>query len=263
MSAADGALVARLDRAGTSVLRALPHARVSAGLLRRYRMLLRRGTQVRCPLCEHGFTHFADDWNRPGAICWRCGSQERHRVLWLHLQANPHLLTSARSLLHFAPEWCLERRLAATPGLSYVTADLDPRRALLALDLTALDLPDGAFDAILCSHVLEHIPDDAAAMRELHRVLAPGGWAIVMVPLDSARASTLEDPAIASPRQRERAYWQHDHVRLYGRDLEHRLAAAGLQVRRERPIAELGPERAAHYGLGAVDDVYLCTKAGS
>ncbi|MEA2130734.1 MAG: hypothetical protein QOJ85_3625, partial [Solirubrobacteraceae bacterium] len=164
-----------------------------------------RGSAVRCPLCDHAFDRFKDDWNRPDALCWRCGSHERHRGQWLLLQRRPELLEHARSLLHFSPEWCLRRRLAERPGLRYVTTDLDPSQDVdLRLDVTALELPDGAFDAVICSHVLEHVPDDAAAMAELRRVTAPGGFALVMVPLALDRVVTYEDPAIIDPADRER-----------------------------------------------------------
>ena len=62
--------------------------------------------------------------------------------------------------------------------------------------------PDGSFDGVLCSHVLEHVEDDAAAMSELRRVTAPGGWCLVMVPIDPGREETYADPAIATPEER-------------------------------------------------------------
>ena len=167
---------------------------------------------------------------------------------------------SARSLLHFAPEWCLEHRLRRRRGLRYVTADLEPGLGELRLDVTRIALPDGAFDAILCSHVLEHVPDDRAAMRELRRVLAPGGRLVVMVPLDHTRAETYEDPAITSPAERERAFLQHDHVRLYAPDIADRLREAGLEVARHRPRDAFGPEALARFGLLEVDDVMLCRR---
>ena len=49
-------------------------------------------------------------------------------------------------------------------------------------DGTRLPFPDGTFDRIICSEVMEHIPDDAAAARELARVLKPGGTLAVTVP---------------------------------------------------------------------------------
>jgi SAM-dependent methyltransferase len=242
------------------VARRLTAGRVREALIRRYEMATHRGSAVRCPLCNHSFGGFKSDWNRRRALCWRCGSHERHRALWLVLERRPDLLADAGSLLHFAPEWCLERRLRQVPGVRYVTTDLDPGKGELQLDITQLELPDGAFDAIICSHVLEHVEDDAAAISELHRVLAPHGWAIVMVPLDLSRTSTYEDPAVRTPTERETAYWQYDHVRLYAPDIVDRLRSPGFEVTVERPAVELGPADAGHYGLLASDEVFVCRR---
>jgi SAM-dependent methyltransferase len=223
-----------------------------------------RGSAVHCPLCDNAFDRFKDDWNRPDALCWRCGSHERHRAQWLLLQRRPELLERARSLLHFSPEWCLRRRLAGHAGLRYVTTDLDPSQDVdLRLDVTALELPDGAFDAVICSHVLEHVPDDAAAMAELRRVTAPGGFALVMVPLALERAATYEDPAITDPADREREFLQADHVRLYAPDIADRLRAAGFAVETVDLHAELGPEAAARHRLLASDLIFLGRAGGA
>jgi len=221
-----------------------------------------RGDTVRCPLCDSGFDRFKDDWNRPNALCWRCGAQERHRAQWLLLERRPQLLDEARSLLHFSPEWCLRRHLAALPGLRYVTSDLDrAQEADLSLDVTALELPDDAFDAVICSHVLEHVRDDRAALRELRRITAPGGFTLVMVPLALDRASTYEDVSITAPEEREQAFLQHDHVRLYAPDIADRLRAAGFAVEIADMHAELGPDGARRHGLLASDLIFLCRPA--
>jgi SAM-dependent methyltransferase len=218
-----------------------------------------RGSAVRCPLCANDFDRFKDDWNRPNALCWRCGSHERHRAQWLLFERRPELLRDARSLLHVSPEWCLREHLAQLPDLRYVTTDLDPSQdADLRLDVTALDLPDGAFDAVICSHVLEHVPDDGTAMRELRRVTARGGWCLVMVPLALDRTTTYEDPNVTTPAARERAFLQADHVRLYAPDIAVRLRAAGFAVEVVDLHAELGPDGAARHGLLPSDLVFLC-----
>ena len=221
-----------------------------------------RGDAVACPVCENRFARFKDDWNRPNALCWRCGAQERHRAQWLLFARRPQLLAEARALLHFSPEWCLRRRLGALPGLRYVTSDLDPTQpADLRLELTALQLPAGAFDAIICSHVLEHVPDDRAAMRELRRVTAPGGFTLVMVPVALDRAGTSEDPSVTAPEDRRRLFLQHDHVRLYAPDIADRLRAAGFAVEVVDMAAQLGPQDAARHGLLASDLIFLCRPA--
>jgi SAM-dependent methyltransferase len=221
-------------------------------------MIRNRGNQVICPVCGCRFRRFMDDWNRPNAICWRCGSHERHRALWLLFERRPELLAAAHALLHFSPEWGLRQRFKRAPQLRYVTADLYEPDVDLRLDITALALPDGSFDAVLCSHVLEHIPDDRAAMRELRRVTADGGWCVVMVPLDLGRTHTYEDPSIATPEERERAYWQHDHVRLYAADIAERLAAAGFAVERVAPAEAFGAELIERCRLLEADYIWLC-----
>lgn len=237
---------------------ALTPSRVAASLTRRVQMLRHRGDVVLCPLCGYHFRRFKDDWNRPNALCWRCGSHERHRAQWLLLERREALLRDARWLLHFAPEWSLRRRLERISHLRYVTADLSQPDVDLHLDLTALDLPDGSFDAVICSHVLEHVPDDAAAMRELRRVTAAGGWCLVMVPLDLSREQTYEDSSIVEPSERERAFWQHDHVRLFALDIHKRLTAAGFAVERIRPEQEFGPEMMGHCRILETDEIWLC-----
>jgi SAM-dependent methyltransferase len=219
-----------------------------------------RGSSVECPCCDREFGSFAPDWNRPGAICPGCGAHERHRALALYLRERTDLGERPQRMLHFAPEHALERVLAPLPGLERVTADLEPGAAQLQIDITDIALDDACFDAILCSHVLEHVQDDRAAMRELLRVLRPGGFALILVPIDLARDATLEDPAVTTPEQRVAAYWQADHVRLYGLDIADRLRDAGFSVTVERPAEELPPETARRHGLSRADVIFRCIR---
>ncbi len=139
-----------------------------------------------------------------------------------------------------------------------MTADLEQPDVDLRVDLTATELPAASVDAVLCSHVLEHVADDAAAMRELRRIVAPGGWCLIMVPLDLGRAHTYEDTSITAPAEREQAFWQHDHVRLYAVDIGDRLEAAGFDVERVRPSEEFGAEAMKRCRIGEADDIWLC-----
>ncbi|MFN6085438.1 MAG: SAM-dependent methyltransferase, partial [Fluviicola sp.] len=78
-------------------------------------------------------------------------------------------------------------------------------------------------------------------MRELHRVLKPGGWGIMQVPQDFTRDETYEDKSITSPEEREKHFWQKDHVRLFGNDYPKWLEKAGFRVEvafSNNPISE-------------------------
>jgi nucleotide-binding universal stress UspA family protein len=93
-------------------------------------------------------------------------------------------------------------------------------------------------------------------MRELARVTAPGGWAVLMCPIGRDRATTLTDPAVRTPADALRVYGQEDHVRLYGADYRERLEAAGFEVTVERFLDELAPEVVERHRLRRRDDVF-------
>jgi SAM-dependent methyltransferase len=193
--------------------------------------LTTRGEGRSCPVCEWTggrFVTFGRDPNtRQDAQCPRCGSLERHRLAYLHLR---DVLGPDERTLHVAPE------RAVTPWLrsvseDYVSIDLDGSRAMQAADITDLvDFEDGSRTLVYCSHVLEHVPDDAAAIGEMHRVLEPGGKAVVLVP--TGDAPTDEDPSVTDVSERVARFGQAEHVRLYGEDLIDRLRAPGFEVER-------------------------------
>ena len=101
-------------------------------------------------------------------------------------------------------------------------------------------------------------PTTRAAMRELRRVTAPGGWCLVMVPIDLDRAQTYEDPSITAPAERERAFLQHDHVRLYAPDIADRLRAAGFAVEVVDTARRARRRGRRRHGLLASDLIFLC-----
>jgi SAM-dependent methyltransferase len=145
-----------------------------------------------------------------------------------------------KRVLHFAPEACLADILAANSLLEYFTADLEPARAMMQMDIMSIPYPDSYFDVILCSHVLEHVPDDRRAMREIARVLKPSGWALLIVPIKGE--VTFEDPLVTERKERLRLFGQEDHVRLYGRDFGLRMRDAGLDAKAISPSDILTPE---------------------
>jgi SAM-dependent methyltransferase len=177
---------------------------------------------------------------RPGATCPRCGSLERHRFLSLLLGVLAPELTDLDTLVEIAPSRQSTTLLDRLPARRRITFDAgyDVREVDALASLTDLPLRDGSVDLLVCYHVLEHVPDDGAAMREIARVLSPRGIALLEVPIRTGVA-TEEDPS-ASPEERVRRFGQRDHVRWYGDDFDARLSAAGLASVRVTPPALVG-----------------------
>ena len=227
------------------------------------RSLLYVGSRVTCPCCGGRFRKFLPYGVKPraNAQCPRCGSKARQRLVWLYLKERTQLFSDHLRVLHFAPEYVFRKQLASCPNLFYVTTDLGSLMAMMKADITRIPFADATFDVVLCSHVLEHVLDDRRAMREVYRVLRPGGWAILQVPIDLQRAKTFEDARIVSPEDRKRWFLQKDHVRIYGRDYTDRLKAAGFDVRVEFYTKNLPRDLRERYGLRRKRPIYLCTKA--
>lgn len=235
-----------------------------SALGKKVRALALRGANNHCPICGGHFITFLPYGvrRRPNAACPSCGSLERQRMIWLFAQSR-RLFSGKTRLLHVSPEKVLFQRFSADVNIDYVPIDkFDPGyrypKGTQNVDITAMPYPDAHFDAIICIHVLEHVPDDALAMRELRRVLKPGGWAIIQVPLDKNRAETYEDFSITEPTAREKAFGQPDHVRWYGLDYKNRLEKAGFSVEVNNFIADFTAAQRFEYGLPEEDDIYFC-----
>jgi len=201
--------------------------------------LLKRlqGHGTKCNVCGWEGRAFTDDHWHPGTICPECGSQVRHRILAAALDGQSvipgleeNALLAGKAILHFAPERQLRNRVSRSAG-KYVTADYDRGDCDLKLDISAMpSVPDQSFDVVISCDVLEHVPDDLAAMREICRILRPGGTAILTVPQMDPPARTDEDPTFLSESGREIRFGQKDHVRMYGDDFVDRLRASGFSV---------------------------------
>ena len=201
--------------------------------------LLYVGRGKECPVCgcrRRRFLPYGYVTSRDNALCPRCLSLERHRLLWLWLVRESDLGRGAMALprmLHIAPELSLMRRFSkmyAREAERYVTADLESPLADMHFDVQDIPLEDGAFDVVICNHIMEHVEDDRRAMRELHRILRRGGWGVVLSPVERDREQTFEDDSITDREERTRIFGQYDHRRIYGRDYADRLREAGFEV---------------------------------
>jgi SAM-dependent methyltransferase len=144
-------------------------------------------------------------------------------------------------------------------GDNYLTADLSDPRAMVKMDITNIDYPDGSFDVIYCSHVLERVQDDRKAIREFYRTLKCSGCAILLAPITAKK--TFEDSSISDPEERSKVFGQRDHVRRYGPDYADRLREAGFSVEIIKVNDLIQNDEAVRMGLtSASGEIYYCTK---
>jgi SAM-dependent methyltransferase len=208
-----------------------------------------------CPICgHHGAMISVGHPPRWDARCASCGSRERHRLLWLWATKDGSNCLAGKRILHFAPEKALSRALRGNPG--YETADLHQANVTHRLDITRLPFPDATYDIIIANHVLEHIDDDRRAMRELSRVLRPGGTALLTTPINPTRATTYENPSIIQPVERQAHFNAPDHRRFYGLDFADRLTEAGFTVDTFR----MTPPDEVKFSLLPMEWLYVATR---
>ena len=206
-----------------------------------------------CPCCDTYLKQFIDaDFDKhpdiyntarymhinQNVICPICGSLPRHRILASWLDENAGRI-KGKKILHFAPEQAV-RIWMKRNGVSAVTADLADGFDL-KLDIQATGLPDASYDIIICNHVLEHVDDFRAALKEMFRILRADGEFICSFPMDPNVDLLDEDPAIQTPQDRIRRFGQNDHLRVFGMKADRFLAEAGFTV--ERIAGENYPDK--------------------
>jgi SAM-dependent methyltransferase len=222
------------------------------------------GDQHHCPVCERNFARFM----RRGInlMCVGCRSFARHRLMVLYLRCETELLRRPARVLHIAPEPGVHAVLTGAEALDNVTLDLEPGPDVqVQADARALPFKDACFDAVLCSHVLEHIPEDGTVAREIARVLSEDGIALIQVPVHHRLDTTYETFA-PTPSDREREYGQDDHVRIYAADVENRLQEAFATVQRVDYAATFHASEQWRMGLveGSQrrgEEIYVCSPA--
>jgi SAM-dependent methyltransferase len=187
-------------------------------------------------------------------------SLERHRLLWLWLERETDFFSKPAKVLHFAPEQAFYKRFREMEHLEYTTTDLNSPLADVKADICALPFKDNDYDIILCNHVLEHIPNDAQAMRELYRVLKPGGMAILQIPQELDRTVTFEDNTITDRAERAKIFGQYDHVRVYGRDYFDTLRSFGFRVDEVDYTNQLDTKEVDRYRLAKGEVLPVCWK---
>ena len=222
------------------------------------------GKSVICPICDRSFSKFLPYGRlspRSNALCPNCLSLERHRLIWIYLKERCNFFNAKLDVLHIAPEACFINRFERIHGNRYITADIESPLAKVKMDIHEMPFKENTFDVVLCNHVLEHVHDDIKAMREINRILKPGGFAILQVPFfNPVPEITMEDNSIKDPRERERLFGQSDHVRKYGMDYPKRIERSGLKSEADYYVNSLSDEIRKKFGLVAGEVIYKAVK---
>ena len=256
----------------------MPHIRQLTSLLPQpvrfgLRRIAFRGSAHTCVLCGNRISGFKshgggaavlDDRQVVGGMkrdndrCPVCHGADRTRMLMMYLDTETDLGTRPVRFLHVAPDFGLYLWLKRQPQVDYVGTDIDASRyrhieGIQTADLTKTPFEANSFDLIVCSHVLEHVPDDATAFAELFRILKPGGQALLLTPYALDGKGTDEDPSIEDPAEKDRRFGQWDHVRIYDReDFLARMRTAGFETTLYNPF-EARKDRAEELHLNPLE----------
>ena len=223
-----------------------------------------RGNTFIDPIDGRGFRKFLPygyEQPRENVLSPSTLSLERHRLLWLFLKSKSNFFSDQLKVLHFAPEQAFYKRFKKQSNLEYVTTDLNSPLAEVKADICDLPFEDESFDVILCNHVLEHIPNDEKALKELYRILKKGGWGIFQVPQDLNREKTFEDDSITDKKERAKIFGQYDHVRIYGLDYFDRLRKIGFEVQEIDLSSQLSEQEIDQYRLAKGEILPFVTKS--
>ena len=224
-----------------------------------------KGNNVECPICGSSFSKFMPygygKANRNNRLCPNCLSLERHRLLWMYLKNKTDFFKDKISVLHIAPEQSFLKRFKKLENINYTTADLVSPIADVKTDIRDMYVfEDNKFDVIICNHVLEHIDEEQKALSELYRIMKPGAWAILQVPIDYSLETTFEDDTITNKKEREKIFGQYDHVRQYGTDYPERLKKAGFKVTEDDFVSTFSDAEINKYRFDENEIIYLCEK---
>lgn len=234
--------------------------------------------KCKCPICGCRFDEYmdigtsSDVWKKYGSVgagirnaaCPFCHSTDRERLVFLFFRDYYFKIKkdSKIKILHIAPETKLSKYIMSQPFVEYTAADKrcdgysypDYVRDIDIMDMR--NVADDTYDVVVCNHVLEHVPDDIVAMKELRRVLRQDGVAVLQVPYAIGLEKTFEDKSIVTPEERFNAYGQNDHVRLYGNDYPERLKQAGFKVE----VLDISRKYPKKFGLNPKEELFVCHK---
>lgn len=193
--------------------------------------------------------------------CCKASDRDRLYALFLDQYLNKLDKNTKHRLIDFAPAPQLRLYLQTFPFLDYRCADLFAPNVDDRVDIMNMTIYDTeSVDFFICSHVLEHVPDDRKAISELYRILKPGKCGILMVPIILTLQETHEDPNIVSPEERWKHFGQNDHLRIYAKsDFLNKVQNAGFKIH-QFDESVFGSEIFRIHGIHKRSVLYIVTK---
>jgi SAM-dependent methyltransferase len=244
---------------------------------------LQRPTGLHCPVCgtsnvsfqplpsyysemrqRYGSIHptgLSETMNRRQYSCSLCHAADRDRLYALYFREVLRSGESLQNILDIAPQPGLTRLLKTLGAKNYRSADMNAANVDDRVDIQNMHIyADHQFQIFICSHVLEHVTHDIVAMRELYRVLAPGGWGICMVPINLGLGEIYENPDIVDEAGRWKHFGQNDHVRAYSKaGFVARLESVGFTVE-QYGISHFGKDLFRRHGIHPHSVLYIARK---
>jgi SAM-dependent methyltransferase len=170
--------------------------------------------QAQCPICGgREFGRGPKGRTSPnGAMprCAGCQSLERHRIFRIMFDRLGIKNFATWKAIQFSPDPTVDPDWFASHELSVYGESGGE-------DIQAINRPDAGYDIAICSHVLEHVGDDRAALTELLRIVKPDGLLYLAIP-DPFREEVTRDWGFPKPEK-------HGHWRVYGADVVERFAS--------------------------------------
>jgi predicted SAM-dependent methyltransferase len=236
-----------------------------------------------CPVCDRSINHLMPAWDLlcdletnsyKGNIfeletfnflkyrCPYCGATDRDRFLVYFLRKYAADLTRISGVvLDIGSKMRVVKANKLLFGPKYRSADLSSRQVDLNFDLMDMNIVESnSISILISSHVLEHVADDTKAVSEMFRVLAIGGSALILVPLDKSISKTKHADESFTCQDRWQSLLDGTHERLYSRTgLEESFASAGF-VKSYFTFSDIAPDDRERLGVSKDSRLYIFTK---
>jgi len=223
-------------------------------LLLFWRLLNYKKPKFFCTVCEKKtYGYLTGFFPKLTITCSYCLSESKQRLISQYLRKYNF---TDKTILHFAPEDCMIKFINKNKIYNkYILADINPTKEINKVDITDTEFQNNTFDLIICSHVLEHV-DEKKAIRELKRIIKINGFILLLFPIIDSWEKTYRNDNIKNDYDRERHFLQHDHLQLFGREIERELSDDNFSLKKITPFGQ----ECVKYGITQGESLFVLEK---